>query len=231
MVGTFTEQSVVPADQLVKVRDDTPLEKAAIIGCAVITGVGSVVNRAKVEKGSTVAVFGCGGVGLNVVQGAVLAGASRIIAVDTVAFKLEKAEEMGATDLVNAGSEDPVRRIQEITGGGADYAFEVVGFPHLVRQAFESVRMGGAAVMVGVQPSGSEITVDAWELMMQRSLIGAFHGAARPRVDFPWLLDLYMDGRLKLDELITRYRPLDEVNEAFDDMNAGITARTVLTFD
>lgn len=231
MVGTFSEQSVVPADQLVKVRDDAPLEKACLIGCAVITGVGSVVNRAKVEKGSIVAVYGCGGVGLNVVQGAVLAGASRIIAVDTVDFKLTKAEEMGATDLVNAEKEDPVKRIVEMTGGGADYAFEVVGFPHLVKQTFESVRLGGAAVMVGVQPAGAEITIDAWGLMMQRSLIGAYHGDANPRVDFPWLLDLYMDARLKLDELITRYRPLDEVNEAFDDMNKGITARTVLTFE
>ena len=231
MVGTFSEQSVVPADQLVKVRDDTPLEKASIIGCAVITGVGSVVNRAKVEKGSSVAVFGCGGVGLNVVQGAVLAGATRIIAVDTVPFKLAKSEELGATHLVNAAREDPVKRVVEITGGGADYAFEVVGLPHLVRQAFESVRTGGVAVMVGVQPPGAEIAVDANQLMMQRSLVGAYHGDARARVDFPWLVDLYMDGRLKLDELITRYRPLDEVNEGFADMNAGITARTVLTFD
>ena len=231
MVGTFSEQSVVPADQLVRVRDDTPLEKASIIGCAVITGVGSVVNRAKVEKGSSVAIFGCGGVGLNVVQGAVLAGATRIIAVDPVPFKLAKSEELGATHLVNAAREDPVKRIVEITGGGADYAFEVVGLPHLVRQAFESVRTGGVAVMVGVQPPGAEIAVDANQLMMQRSLIGAYHGDARARVDFPWLVDLYMDGRLKLDELITRYRPLDEVNEGFADMNAGITARTVLTFD
>ncbi len=231
MVGAFSEQSVVPADQLVKIRGDAPLRAVSIIGCAVITGVGSVVNRAKVEKGSSVAVFGCGGVGLNVVQGAVLAGATRIIAVDTVRFKLTKAEELGATDLVDAGREDPVKRVVEITGGGADFAFEVVGLPSLVRQAFESVRPGGAAVMVGVQPPDSQITVDASQLMMQRSLIGAYHGDARARVDFPWLVDLYMDGRLKLDELITRYRPLDEVNEAFDDMNRGVTARTVLAFD
>ncbi len=230
LVGTYADRTVVHSDKVVKVRPDTPLEKACLIGCAVITGVGAVVNRAKVEEGSTVAVFGCGGVGLNVVQGAVLASAAKIIAVDTVDFKLEKAEEFGATHLVNADREDPVARIADITGGGADYAFEVVGFPSIVRQAFDSVRPSGTAVMVGVQPDGAEVSIDGWDLMMDRTLMGAFHGAARARVDFPWLVDLYMDGRLKLDELITRYRPLDEINEAFDDMNRGVTARTVLTF-
>ena len=229
-VATYSEQTVVPADKVVKVPADAPLEQASIIGCAVITGVGAVVNRAKVEAGSAIAVFGCGGVGLNVIQGGVLASASKIIAVDTVDFKLAKAEEMGATDFINADREDPVRRITEITGGGADYAFEVVGFPTLVRQAFESVRPGGTAVVVGVQPPQAEVAVDAWELLQDRALMGAYHGSARVRVDFLWLLDLYKDGRLKLDELITRYRPLDEINEAFEDMNNGLTARTVLTF-
>ena len=229
-VATYSEQTVVPADKVVKVPADAPLEQASIIGCAVITGVGAVVNRAKVEAGSAIAVFGCGGVGLNVIQGGVLASASKIIAVDTVEFKLGKAEEMGATHFVNADREDPVRRITEITGGGADYAFEVVGFPALVRQAFESVRPGGTAVVVGVQPPQAEVAVDAWELLQDRALMGAYHGSARARVDFLWLLDLYKDGRLKLDELITRYRPLDEINEAFEDMNNGLTARTVLTF-
>ncbi len=230
-VGTFTERTVVPADSVVKVPDGSPLEKACLIGCAVITGVGSVVNRAKVEAGSTVAVFGCGGVGLNVIQGAVLASAARIIAVDKVDFKLTKAEEMGATHFVNPDKEDAAQRIIELTDGGADYAFEVVGFPAVLEQVFRSVRPGGTAVMVGVQPPDSKITIDAWDLLMDRSLIGAYHGAARPRVDFLWLLELYQQGRLKLDELITRYRPLDEINEAFDDMNKGVVARTVLTFN
>ena len=131
---------------------------------------------------------------------------------------------------VNADREDPVRRINEITGGGADYAFEVVGFPALVRQAFESVRPGGTAVLVGVQPPQAEVAVDAWDLLMDRALIGVYHGSARARVDFLWLLDLYKGGRLKLDELITRSRPLDEINEAFEDMNKGLTARTVITY-
>ena len=230
-LATFTEETVVLADKAVKVRDDISLEKACLIGCGVMTGVGAVVNRAKVEAGSTVAVFGCGGVGLNVVQGAVLAAASKIIAVDKVQFKLEKASEMGATHVVSADREDPVKRVLEITGGGADYAFEVIGSPQVVRQAFDSVRTGGTAVMVGVPPAGAEITIPAGPLFPDRTLMGTYYGAGRPRVDFPWLVDLYMEGRLKLDELITRYRPLDEVNEAFDDMTKGVTARTVLTFE
>ena len=154
VVASFSEQTVVSADRVVKVRDDVPLEKACLIGCGVITGVGAVVNRAKVVPGSTLVIFGCGGVGLNVIQGAVLASASKIIAVDKIDFKLAKAQEMGATHFVNADREDPVSQIADITGGGADYAFEVVGFPALVRQAFESVRPGGTAVMVGCPPRG-----------------------------------------------------------------------------
>ena len=132
---------------------------------------------------------------------------------------------------MNADQEDSVESVLEITGGGADYAFEVIGSPQVVRQAFESVRTGGTAVMVGIPPAGAEITIPAGPLFPDRTLMGTYYGAGRPRVDFPWLLDLYMEGRLKLDELITRYRPLDEINEAFDDMKNGITARTVLTFD
>ena len=230
-LATFSEETVVLESSLVKVRDDMPLEKACLIGCGVMTGVGAVLNRAKVETGSAVAIFGCGGVGLNVVQGAVLASASKIIAVDKVDFKLAKANELGATHLVNADRDDPVERVLQITDGGADYAFEVVGFPQLVRQAFESVRPGGTAVMVGVPPEGADVSVPARPLFQDRTLMGTFYGAGRPRLDFPWLIDLYMDGRLKLDELITKYRPLDEINEAFEDMNRGVTARTILTFE
>jgi S-(hydroxymethyl)glutathione dehydrogenase/alcohol dehydrogenase len=178
-----------------------------------------------------VVVIGCGGVGLNVVQGAVLAAASRIIAVDKLPFKLEKAGELGATHFINADKEDVVKRVQEITNGGADYAFEVVGLPQTVRQAFECIRSGGTAMMVGVPPTGADISIPAGPLFQDRTLMGTFYGAGRPRVDFPWLLDLYMAGRLKLDELITRTRPLEEVNEAFEDMVKGVATRTILTFD
>ncbi len=228
---TFVEQTLVLADACVKVPDDTPLEKACLISCGVITGIGAVVNRAKVETGASMAVFGCGGVGLNVIQGGVLASAGKIIAVDTVPYKLELAEQMGATHFINSAQEDPVQRIIEITGGGADYAFEVVGFPSIVRQAIDSVRMTGTAVVVGVQPQGQDVSVEGWHLLEDRTLMGAFHGAARPRVDFLWILDLYKQGKIKLDELISRYRPLDEINEAFDDMSQGKVARTVLVFD
>ena len=228
---TFVEQTIVHADACVKVPDDTPLEQTCLISCAVITGIGAVVNRAKVEVGASMAVFGCGGVGLNAIQGGVLAAAGKIIAVDRVPYKLELAEQMGATHFVNASKEDPVQRIKEITGGGADYAFEVVGFPALVRQAIDSVRTTGTAVVVGVQPTDEEISVDGWHLLLDRTLMGAFHGAARARVDFLWILDLYNQGKIKLDELISRYRPLDEINEAFDDMNQGKVARTVLVFE
>ena len=207
------------------------MEKACLIGCAVVTGVGAVVHRAKVEPGSTVAVLGCGGGGLNVVQGAVLANASQIIGVDVVDFKLDKAGELGATHLVNAGKDGPVERIMGLTDGGVDYAFEVVGRPALVRQAFDSTKKGGTTVMVGVPPENAEVAVDGRGLFMDRTLMGTFYGAGRPRVDFPWLLQLYAEGRLKLDEITTGSRPLDEINEAFEDMLQGVAARTVLTFD
>ena len=230
-LATFSEETVVAESYLVKVREDIPIDKACLIGCGVMTGVGAVINRARVETGSTVVVIGCGGVGLNVVQGAALASAARIIAVDKVPFKLEMAESLGATHAVNADREDPVSRVMEITNGGADYAFEVIGFPETTRQAFDCIRPGGTAVMVGVPPTGAEIAVPGMDLFQDRTLMGTFYGAGNPRVDFPWLIDLYMDGRLKLDELVTKFRPLDEVNEAFGDMKAGITARTVFTFD
>ena len=230
-LATFSEETVVAESYLVKVREDIPIDKACLIGCGVMTGVGAVINRARVETGSTVVVVGCGGVGLNVVQGAALASAARVIAVDKVPFKLEMAESLGATHAVNADREDPVSRVMEITNGGADYAFEVIGFPETTRQAFDCIRPGGTAVMVGVPPTGAEIAVPGMDLFQDRTLMGTFYGAGNPRVDFPWLIDLYMDGRLKLDELVTKFRPLDEVNEAFDDMKAGVTARTVFTFD
>ena len=226
--AAFSEATTIPAEFAVRIRKDMPLDKAAIIGCAVTTGVGAVVNRADVEAGSTVAVFGSGGVGLNVIQGAVLAAASRIVAIDTVGLKLEMARRLGATHSIDASKEDPVARVKEITGGGVDYAFEVIGSPPVIRQAFESLRPGGTAVAVGVPAHDAEITVPATMLFMDRGLLGSFYGSGRPRVDFHWLTDLYLDGRLKLDELITRYRPLEEINEAFNDMNSGVTARTVL---
>lgn len=227
---TFTEFTMAPENKCVVVPADTNLESACLISCGIITGVGAVINRAKVPTGASMAVFGCGGVGLSVVQGGRLANAAQIIAVDTVNFKLEKAEEMGATHFINASKEDPVQKIIEITRGGTDYAFEVVGFPAVAKQAFNSTRPLGTTVLVGVFPTGTELAVDGWELLRGRTILGNWHGDGRPRVDFLWLLEMHKQGLLKLDEMITRYRPLDEVNEAFADMTAGEAARTVLTF-
>tara|TARA_A100001037_G_scaffold297152_1_gene318729 strand:- start:2082 stop:3161 length:1080 start_codon:yes stop_codon:yes gene_type:complete len=230
MVGTFSEYTVLPEDQLVIIPQETPLDKACIIGCAVITGIGSVINRAKVKMGDTTAVFGCGGVGLNTIQGCSIAGASKIIAVDTVDSKLEKAIELGATHTINPTKVDAVQAINDLTSGGVNFAFDVVGDPKVIKTAFTSTRPGGTTVIVGIPPTDLELSIKGWDILLDRTIMGAFHGGARARHDFLWILDLYNTGRIKLDELITGYRPLDEINEAFDDLIQGKSIRTVLTF-
>ena len=227
-LATFSEHTVVWENNVVKVDPDVPLDKAALVGCAVITGVGAVVNRAKVETGSTVAVWGCGGVGLNVIQGAHLSGASRIIAVDTNPSKFQYATKMGATDTVDASQNDAVEAIRGLTSGGVDYAFEVIGRPDTLRQALEATCEGGTAVLVGAAPDDGEVMVPMRHLFLDRALIGCSAGTGSPRHDFQWLIALYNQGRLNLDDLVTRTRPLTEVNEAFRDMDAGAVARTVL---
>ena len=227
-IATYSQYAIVNEMNLVKVDPEVDLTRAALVGCAVITGVGAVVNRAKVEAGATVAVWGCGGVGLNVIQGAALVGASRIIAVDVNPRKFQYAETMGATDTVDASQTDAVEAIVDMTDGGVDYAFEVIGQPATLRQALEVTCDGGTAVLVGAAPDGGEVSVPMRHLFLDRALIGCSAGTGRPRHDFQWLLALYKQGRLKLDELITKTRPLSEVNEAFDDMDAGAVARTVL---
>ena len=228
-LATFTERTVVWENNVVKVDADVPIEKAALVGCAVITGVGAVVNRAKVETGSTVAVWGCGGVGLNVIQGAHLVGASQIIAVDVNPAKFAYATKLGATHTVDASQEDAVEAIRELTDGGVDYAFEVIGQPATLRQALEATCDGGTAVLVGAAPDDGEVMIPMRHLFLDRALIGCSAGTGSPRHDFQWLIALYKAGRLNLDDLVTRTRPLSEVNEAFQDMEAGAVARTVLT--
>lgn len=227
-LATFSQHTVVPEWSLVKVDPDLPIERLASIGCAVVTGVGAVINTAQVAPGSTVAVWGCGGVGLNVIQGAQIAGAARVIAIDLLPSKLEFAKQFGATDTIDASKVDPVEAVIELTRGGADYTFEVIGNPPTVRQAFDALCPGGTACMVGVPPEGGEVSVPMRPLFLDRRLIGSSAGTGRPRVDFPWYLDLYRQGRLKLDELQSRFRPLDEINEAFEDMLSGEVARTIV---
>jgi S-(hydroxymethyl)glutathione dehydrogenase/alcohol dehydrogenase len=229
-VSAFAEYTVTHETAVVKIRDDMPLDKAALIGCGVMTGVGAVMNTAKVEIGSSVAVFGCGGVGLNVVQGAHLAGANRIIAVDTLDNKLEMAKRMGATHAVNATRENPVARVLEISGRGVDYAFEAIGLPEVVAQAFEATDPAGTTLMVGMPPAGSLVAVSALGLLLGKTLKGAYYGSARFRIDMPKLVDLYMAGRLKLDELISHTYPLDSINEAFDALRHGEAARSIIKF-
>jgi S-(hydroxymethyl)glutathione dehydrogenase / alcohol dehydrogenase len=229
-MSSFAEYMLVPEDGVVKIRKDMPLDKAALVGCGVMTGVGAAINTAGVEPGTWCAVIGTGGVGLNVIQGCALAGAEKIIAIDVHPNKLEMAREFGATHFINATNEDPVAKVQELTGGGSDYAFEVIGLPSAITQAFNMIRRGGKAVVVGMAPPTSEVTVGAAAFLASKQLIGCTYGSARPRYDMPRIIDLYMAGKLKLDELVSRTYPLEGINDAFAAMKNGEVARSVLVF-
>jgi S-(hydroxymethyl)glutathione dehydrogenase/alcohol dehydrogenase len=230
-VASFAEYTVVPEAGVVPIRADVPLEAAALVGCGVMTGVGAVVNTAKVEPGSSVVVIGCGGVGLNVVQGAVLAGAEKIIGVDLNPRKLTLATQFGATHTVNPAEGDPVTQVLGLTNGlGADYAFEVIGRADTAVQAYFSIKPGGMAVVVGVAKPDDMITIPALSLLQEKTLKGSIYGSARPSVDMPRLLDLYMNKRLKLDELVSRRIKLEQINEAFEWMEKGEVARSVIIY-
>ena len=231
-VSCFAERTVVLESALVPIRDDIPMEIAALVGCSVMTGVGAVINTAKVEPGSSVLIIGAGGVGLNAVMGAQLAGAGKIIVADLVDLKLEFALQFGATDTINAGEQDVVEATRKLTGGeGVDYAFEVIGLGPTMLQAYQSLRRGGTSVIVGVARPEVTIDVSALDLFIQeKTLKGSFYGSARPHLDMPRLLELYRAGRLPLDRLISRRYPLDQINEAYAAMMAGEVARSVITF-
>ncbi|HYM90410.1 MAG TPA: Zn-dependent alcohol dehydrogenase, partial [bacterium] len=231
-VSSFSEFSVIPEKALIRIPDDLPLDRAALFGCAVICGVGAVLNAARVRPGSSVAVFGAGGVGLNVIQGAALAGAGKIIAVDLLEGKLEYARRFGATHTVNASSGNPVEQVRALTGGrGVDYAFEAIGVPAVMRQAYDTLAKRGMAVVIGVTPMTAEVSVPVMSLVFEeRTLSGSVYGASRPRIDIPMLIDLYRAGKLKVDELLTRTYPFDQINEAYAALERGEVARTVVTF-
>jgi S-(hydroxymethyl)glutathione dehydrogenase/alcohol dehydrogenase len=231
-MSSFAELSLVHQSMAVPVRRDMPLDRAALIGCAVMTGVGAVLNTAKVEPGSTMAVFGTGGVGLSVVQGGVLASASRIIAVDLKDNKLDYADGVGATDTINASKVDAVEAIRELTNGeGVDYAFDAIGLSKVSRQCYDAVRRGGTAVVVGMAPTGSEIAVPATIAGQEKTVKGCFYGSTRPAVDFPRLVDFYMQGKLKLDEMVSKRYPFEEINESFDALKRGDNARGVIVLE
>jgi S-(hydroxymethyl)glutathione dehydrogenase/alcohol dehydrogenase len=230
-ISGYAEYMLLHEHAIVKIRDDMPLDRAALIGCGVLTGVGAVLNTARIEAGSTVAVFGAGGVGLAAIQGARIAGARQIIAVDVIESKLAMAKQLGATHVVDASSQDPVLAVREMTDGGVDYSFEAIGVAKVAAQAFESLNAGGTATIVGMIPVGQKIEVDARLLLFERKLQGSMMGSNRFRVDMPRYIDFYMQGRLKLDEMITRTGKLEDVNDAFRAMKAGEVARTVLVMD
>ncbi len=230
--GVMAEYAVVHADNLVKIDPKVPMECAALVGCAVTTGVGAVFNTARVQPGASVAVWGCGGVGLNVIQGAAIAGAGRIVAIDASESKLEFARRFGATDTVLAKpGEDLTKALKKMTGGGPEYAFECVGSGELAASAYKAVRKGGLAVVVGVAKPGDSTAVRTMTLPFEeKTLTGSYFGSARPREDFPRMLSLYLAGKLKLDELITQRYSIDEAPRAFQDLEAGRNARGVIVF-
>jgi NDMA-dependent alcohol dehydrogenase len=232
-IGTFSEQVVCPAEMLVPIRDDMPWPQAALIGCCVPTGVGAVTRCANVEAGASVLVIGCGGVGLNVVQGARLAGAGKIIACDLLDNKLAYAKEFGATHAINGRTENVVERVRELTGGrGADYAFDAIGSEATTLQIVDAVRIGGTAVIVGMAAMSARAPITPYLMALQeKTLKGTLYGSVRPNVDFGQLVDLYMDGRLKLDQLISRTYKLDEINEGFAALRTGQVARGVIVFN
>ncbi len=230
--GVMAEYATVHADNLVKIDPGIPFDRAALVGCAVTTGVGAVFNTAKVTPGSTVAVFGCGGVGLNVVQGARIAGAGRIVAIDAAEAKLDMARRFGATDVLLARpGEDVSKALKKMTGGGPDYAFECVGSGELAATAFRSISRGGLAVVVGVAKPGDSTAVRTMTLPFEeKTLTGSYFGSCVPRVDFPRMLALYTAGKLLLDELITRRYAIEEAPQAFADLESGRNARGVIVF-
>jgi S-(hydroxymethyl)glutathione dehydrogenase/alcohol dehydrogenase len=230
-MGSFAERVVIHESQAIPIRKDMPWDKAALIGCATMTGVGAVVNTAKVEPGATMAVFATGGVGLNVIQGGALVNASQIIGVDLLDTKLEYARKVGATHVINSSREDPVQAIKELTDGrGVDFAFDAIGLPKVSRQAYDATRRGGTTVVIGVMPRGAEIPIPGRIIFDAKTVKGCYYGSTRPAIDFPKLVDLYLQGRLKLDQIVNRIYDLDEINDAFDALARGKNARGVIVF-
>jgi S-(hydroxymethyl)glutathione dehydrogenase / alcohol dehydrogenase len=231
--STFANYSVVPEISLAKIRPDAPFDKVCYIGCGVTTGIGAVFNTAKVEPGAKVVVFGLGGIGLNVVQGARIAGADMIIGIDLNPARKAIGEKFGVTHFVNPREVegDLVAYLVELTGGGADYSFECVGNVGLMRQALECCHKGwGESIIIGVAPAGAEISTRPFQLVTGRSWRGTAFGGARGRTDVPKIVDWYMQGKINIDDLITHTLPFERINDAFELMRSGESIRTVLTY-
>lgn len=230
-LGSFAEMMLVHEHALVKVREDMPMDRAALIGCGVTTGIGAVIHTAAVEPGSTVAVIGCGGIGLSAINGAALAGASRIIAVDMVASKLELARKFGATDLVDASDGESVQKVIEMTGGGVHYSFEAIGLKSTAEQAFQMLRAGGTATVIGMIPPGQMVSIHGVDFLSEKKIQGSMMGSNRFRVDMPRFVDFYLQGKLHLDDMISNRIALSDINEGMAALETGEIARSVIMFD
>ena len=229
--STFADHTVLPEIAVAKIRQDAPFDKVCYIGCGVTTGLGAVMNTAKVEPGSNVAVFGLGGIGLNVVQGARIAGADRIIGVDLNPGKRALAEQFGMTDFINPKDGDPVAAIIDLTDGGVDYSFECIGNVEVMRQALECCHKGwGESVIIGVAGAGQEIATRPFQLVTGRVWRGTAFGGAKGRTDVPRIVDWYMDGKINIDDLITHQMPLEDINQGFDLMHKGESIRAVVVY-
>jgi S-(hydroxymethyl)glutathione dehydrogenase/alcohol dehydrogenase len=229
-LGAYAEEMLVHENSVVRIRKDMPLDRAALIGCGVTTGVGAALNTAAIHGGCSVAVFGTGGIGLGVIQGARIGGALQIIAVDVSETKLKTAMDLGATHVVDSSSHDPVQAIKEITGGGADYTFEAVGLKETAEACWEALKPGGTATIIGMIPVGTKIEIEGSGLR-ERKLQGCSMGSNRFKIDMPKYVEFYLQGRLLLDQMITRRGRLEDVNEAYRAMKAREVARSVLMFD
>ncbi len=231
-LSSFAEQMLVHEHALVKIREEMPLDKAALIGCGVTTGLGAVFRTAKVDPGSTMAVIGCGGIGLSAIQGGRIVGANKVIAVDMNSSKLELAQSLGATHVVNAADGDPVEQIKELTdGAGVHFSFEAVGLKETAEQSFNMLRPGGQATVIGMIPIGTKVELHGVELLSEKTLTGSNMGSNQFRTDMPRFVDMYLDGRLKLDEMVSQHIDLEQINEGFAEMKTGNVARSVITFD
>ncbi len=230
-LGSFAELMLVHEHAVARIREDMPMDRAALIGCGVTTGVGAVIHTAAVEPGTTVAVIGCGGVGLSCVNGAAIAGASRVVAVDRVPSKLELARKFGATDVVNAAEGDPIEQVKELTDGGVHYAFEAIGLKVTAEQAFGMLRNGGTATVIGMIPPGDMVSLHGPEFLFEKKIQGSFMGSNRFRVDMPRFVELYLQGKLHLDDLVSGHIRLNDINEAFKALESGEIARNVILFD
>jgi len=231
-LGSFSESMLVDQGTLVKIRDDMPLDIACSMGCGILTGFGAAVNTAKIQPGETAAVIGCGSVGLSVIQGCRIAGASRVIAIDMHTWKLELAEKLGATDTIKVGDHNSVAELLELTKGGADYVFECVGNRRTAIDAIEMTRRGGISILLGLMPAGDKIELDGFTAIINaKTIVGSLMGSNQFRRDIPRLVDYFLNGQLNMSDMISQRISLAEINKAFDEMQSGSQTKSIVVFD